>query len=576
AGNAAILRGGSESFHSSGAILDALHKGLAAVGLPETCLQRPPVTDRAAVGHLLRMHEHLDLIIPRGGRGLIERVMQEASVPVLAHLDGNCHTYLHAAADPEMAKAIAVNAKMRRTAICGATETLLVDRSVAETLLPPILEDLLQRGCELRGDAVVQRLTRAVAAASEADWDTEFLGPVLAIKTVAGLEEAIDHIARHGSHHTDAIVTDDAAAAETFLNRVDSAIVMHNASTQYADGGEFGMGAEIGISTGRLHARGPVGANELTIYKYRVRGQGQVCLQALKRLGLDEVWWLVSPQNPLKPVAGMGRLADRLARARAVAAHPRLRVTALERRLPTALTAETLRALRHWFAGVHFVWLMGADNLGQIHRWTAWQEIFHTVGVAVLDRPSYSFTPVAGKAARRFARARIPERKAGRLASAPPPAWTFLHIPRSALSATALRARAPSGLPDAVAVRVEAILDRSATQSVTDGPAAGAAEDIVVIDLAGRSSIADYMVIASGRSSRQVVSLAEKLQQRLKAAGYGPVAMEGQRSGDWVVVDALDVVVHLFRPEVREFYNLEKMWMTPPAGEERGARAVNA
>ena len=175
-----------------------------------------------------------------------------------------------------MAKAIAVNAKMRRTAICGATETLLVDRSVAETLLPPILEDLLQRGCELRGDAVVQRLTRAVAAASEADWDTEFLGPVLAIKTVAGLEEAIDHIARHGSHHTDAIVTDDAAAAETFLNRVDSAIVMHNASTQYADGGEFGMGAEIGISTGRLHARGPVGANELTIYKYRVRGQGQV------------------------------------------------------------------------------------------------------------------------------------------------------------------------------------------------------------------------------------------------------------------------------------------------------------
>ncbi len=180
-------------------------------------------------------------------------------------------------------------------------------------------------------------------------------------------------------------------------------------------------------------------------------GHRQVCLQALKRLGLDEVWWLVSPQNPLKPVAGMGRLADRLARARAVAAHPRLRVTALERRLPTALTAETLRALRHWFAGVHFVWLMGADNLGQIHRWTAWQEIFHTVGVAVLDRPSYSFTPVAGKAARRFARARIPERKAGRLASAPPPAWTFLHIPRSALSATALRARAPSGLPDAVA-----------------------------------------------------------------------------------------------------------------------------
>ena len=276
AGNAAILRGGSESFHSSGAILESLHAGLRAAGLPETCLQRPPSRDRAAVGHLLRMHDSVDVIVPRGGRGLIERVMREATVPVLAHLDGNCHTYLHAAADPAKAQAIAVNAKMRRTGICGATETLLVDGSVADRLLPPILEALAEQGCELRGDAAVQALDGRVAPASATDWDTEFLAPILAVKTVEGLETAIDHINRHGSHHTDAIVTEDLEAAEAFLSQIDSAIVMHNASTQYADGGEFGMGAEIGISTGRLHARGPVGAAELTTYKYRVRGEGQV------------------------------------------------------------------------------------------------------------------------------------------------------------------------------------------------------------------------------------------------------------------------------------------------------------
>ncbi len=274
-GNAAILRGGSESFHSSGAILAALHKGLAAAGLPETCLQRPPSTDRAAVGHLLRMHGLVDVIVPRGGKGLIARVLAEARVPVLAHLEGNCHVYLHAASDPAKALAIAVNAKMRRTSICGAAETLLVDRSAAEALLPPILDALAEAGCELRGDAVVQGLDPRVKPASEADWDTEFLDAVLAIKTVEGLDAALAHIDRHGSHHTDAIVTEDPQAAETFLARVDSAIVLHNASTQFADGGEFGMGAEIGIATGRLHARGPVGANELTSYKYRVRGQGQ-------------------------------------------------------------------------------------------------------------------------------------------------------------------------------------------------------------------------------------------------------------------------------------------------------------
>ncbi|SMF08112.1 glutamate-5-semialdehyde dehydrogenase [Tistlia consotensis] len=275
AGNAAILRGGSESFHSSGAILACLQRGLAEAGLPEAAIQRPETTDRAAVGHLLRLHQYLDVIVPRGGRGLIERVMNESRVPVLAHLDGLVHTYLHAAADPEKARAIAVNAKLRRVGICGATETLLVDRTVAARLLPPILADLAAGGCELRGDAAVQALDSRVVPATDADWDTEYLAPILSIRTVEGLDEALAHIARHGSHHTDCIVTEDAAAAERFLAEVDSAIVLHNASTQFADGGEFGMGAEIGIATGRLHARGPVGAEQLTSYKYLVRGSGQ-------------------------------------------------------------------------------------------------------------------------------------------------------------------------------------------------------------------------------------------------------------------------------------------------------------
>jgi len=273
-GNAAILRGGSESFQTSGAILEALRAGLAAAGLPEACLQRPATTDRAFVGELLRAHRWVDVIVPRGGRGLTERVMREARVPVLAHLDGNNHTYLHAAADPAKALALTVNAKLRRPGICGATETLLVDADAAPELLPPILDALAERGCELRGDAAVQALDARVRPAEEADWDTEYLAPVLAVKTVGGLEEALDHIARHGSRHTECIVTEDAEAAAAFLERVDAAIVMQNTSTQFADGGEFGMGAEIGIATGKLHARGPVGTEQLTSYKYLVRSAG--------------------------------------------------------------------------------------------------------------------------------------------------------------------------------------------------------------------------------------------------------------------------------------------------------------
>ena len=275
AGNAAILRGGSESFHSSLAIVACLEAGLEAAGLPKAAVQLVPTTDRAAVGMMLTS-DQIDVIVPRGGRSLIERVQRESRLPVIAHLDGVCHVYVHAKADPEKARRIVLNAKMRRTGVCGAAETLLVDHAVAKTLLPPILADLHQAGCEIRGDEAVRALDRQAKPATDKDWFTEYLDAILAVKVVNGLDEAIRHINYYGSHHTDAIVSEDKEAAEKFLDQVDSAIVLLNASTQFADGGEFGMGAEIGISTGRLPPRGPVGAEQLTSFKYVVRGNGQV------------------------------------------------------------------------------------------------------------------------------------------------------------------------------------------------------------------------------------------------------------------------------------------------------------
>lgn len=274
-GNAAILRGGSESFHSSRAILDCLHLGLEQAGLPEDCIQMVPTTDRAAVGILLRMDQYVDVIVPRGGRSLIERVSAESRIPMFKHLDGICHTYIHAGADPDKARKLVLNAKMRRTGICGATETLLVDSAVAGDLLPGIAADLAGAGCELRGDDKARALVPSMSPATADDWDTEYLDAILSVKVVAGLDEAIAHIRAHSSQHTEAIVTEDAASAERFLNEIDSAILMWNASTQFADGGEFGMGAEIGISTGKLHARGPVGVEQLTTFKYKVFGSGQ-------------------------------------------------------------------------------------------------------------------------------------------------------------------------------------------------------------------------------------------------------------------------------------------------------------
>ncbi|NQU62112.1 MAG: glutamate-5-semialdehyde dehydrogenase [Rhodospirillales bacterium] len=275
AGNAAILRGGSESFHSSRAIMASLAEGLTAADLPIAAIQLVPTTDRDAVGEMLRMVDTIDVIVPRGGKSLIERITEESKVPLFKHLEGNCHSYVHADADPEMARRVVLNAKMRRTGVCGATETLLVDRAAVGAMLPAIVDDLIGAGCEVRGDAESQAADSRIGEATAEDWDTEYLDAIISVKVVDGVDDAIDHITEHGSNHTDAIITGNPDAADTFVRKVDSAIVLVNASTQFADGGEFGMGAEIGISTGKLHARGPVGVEQLTSSKYVVRGEGQ-------------------------------------------------------------------------------------------------------------------------------------------------------------------------------------------------------------------------------------------------------------------------------------------------------------
>ena len=275
-GNAAILRGGSDSFHSSAAIVACLQRGLDIAGLPRTAIQMVPTADRDCVGLMLEgLGGTIDLIVPRGGKSLVARVQQDARVPVFSHLEGICHVYVDKAAEPEMAKAIVLNAKMRRTSVCGAAETILIDRAGAGKLLKPIIATLIEAGCEVRGDAACQAADPRVRPATEDDWGKEYSDAIVAMKLVDGVGEAMAHIARHGSQHTDSIVTEDGAAATRFLTEVDSAIVLHNASTQFADGGEFGFGAEIGIATGKLHARGPVGVEQLTTFKYQVRGNGQ-------------------------------------------------------------------------------------------------------------------------------------------------------------------------------------------------------------------------------------------------------------------------------------------------------------
>jgi glutamate-5-semialdehyde dehydrogenase len=276
AGNPVVLRGGSDSINSSGAIHAALVDGLISAGLPADAVQLVPTTDRAAVGEMLKgLDGNLDVIVPRGGKGLVARVQSEARVPVFAHLEGLCHVYVDRSADPAMAVSVVVNAKMRRTGICGAAETLLVDRDAAATHLAPVLDALARAGCEIRGEEGVRALYPAAKAASDTDWGTEYLDAIISVKLVDGIEGAIDHIGRWSSHHTEAVIAEDPAVVERFFNEVDSAILLHNASTQFADGGEFGFGGEIGIATGKMHARGPVGVEQLTSFNYRVHGSGQ-------------------------------------------------------------------------------------------------------------------------------------------------------------------------------------------------------------------------------------------------------------------------------------------------------------
>ncbi|WP_248308682.1 glutamate-5-semialdehyde dehydrogenase [Bosea sp. 124] len=276
-GNAAILRAGSDSFRTATEIATALREGLESAGLPGDAIQLVPTRDRAAVGEILKgLDGSVDVVVPRGGKSLVARVQSDARVPVFAHLDGNCHVYVHAGADLAMAREILLNAKLRRTGVCGSAETLLVDRACAATHLRPLVTALLDAGCAVRGDDGTRAVDARVTPATEEDWATEYLDRIIAVKVVSGLDAAIDHVERHGSHHTDAIVTADEAAAARFLAEVDSAIVLHNASTQFADGGEFGFGAEIGIATGRMHARGPVGVEQLCSFKYRVHGSGQI------------------------------------------------------------------------------------------------------------------------------------------------------------------------------------------------------------------------------------------------------------------------------------------------------------
>ena len=275
-GNAAILRGGSDSFHSSGAIIACLQRGLDTAGLPRTAIQMVPNADRDCVGLMLEgLGGTLDLIVPRGGKSLVARVQADARIPVFSHLEGICHVYVDKAADLEMAKRVVLNAKMRRTGVCGSAETVLIDRAAAEKNLKPIIATLIDAGCEVRGDEAAQEADPRVKPATQEDWSTEYLDAIISMKLVDGVDEAMAHIAHHGSQHTDSIITEDASTAERFLAQVDSAIVLHNASTQFADGGEFGFGAEIGIATGKLHARGPVGVEQLTTFKYQVRGSGQ-------------------------------------------------------------------------------------------------------------------------------------------------------------------------------------------------------------------------------------------------------------------------------------------------------------
>ena len=570
-----------------------------------------PTTDRAAVGELLKAMDWLDLIVPRGGRSLIDRVTAESRVPVLRHYDGICHVYVDRDADIAMARDIVANAKMRRVSVCGAAETLLIDSAALDTHLMPVLAKLHELGCEVRGDAEVQKRDPKALAATEKDWRTEYLEPIICVATVDGVAGAIDHIARYGSQHTESIVTGNAATAERFLRKstapssctmparssptaASSAWARRSASRPTAcmpaDRSAWSSSRPTRTScaararcahelVGVISAHHPMpGVPRDTRRRIGLLGGSfnpahdghrHVSLEALKRLGLDEVWWLVSPQNPLKSDDGMEPLATRLARAQQLAHHPHIRVEAPELLLGTRYTLDTVRALNQLYPHAHFVWLMGADILPQLVDWQGWRELFagdpdrrlRATGLE-LRRPAVGSPPrlrALPDCGRQGAHARLLS-AAGLVLYSEPPRQPFRHgDPRRAAPPQPKRKERPSPTRPArfpteakrptpssrwCAVRWRTTRPRTSSSSTSRASRA----------------FADYMVIATGRSNRQVVAIADHLADRLKQAGHGPVPVEGKQGGDWVLVDAGDVVVHVFRPEPRAFYALEKMW----------------
>ena len=482
-GNAVILRGGSDSFHSAGAIHAAIGEGLRAAGLPEAAVQIAPGRDRAFVAAMLGASGLIDLIIPRGGKGLVTRVQAEARVPVLAHAEGLNHTYIHAAADRAMARRIMLNAKMRRTDVCGATETLLIDAAIAPGLLPSIIGDLRALGCEFRADAAAQAIIAGLPPATEADFHTEWLDRVLAIRVVAGVDEAIAHIATYGSEHTEAIITEDAAVAEYFLNatvqRRRPVECIHpvlrwrriwiRCRNRHCDGAHSGTRAGgrrtahhlplsgprhgSGAALTHLQLGGPADPLPRRGDRRRMRigilggsfnpahaGHLHVARVARRRFGLDQVWLMVSPGNPLKPSRGMAPFAERLASARLIADGRHILATRIEANIGTRYTHDTLDRLHQLFPLADFVWLMGADNLEDLSRWQRWRAIAAKTALGVLPRPEHNMGALAGRAAHRLRGHRLPARQATLLATARTPAWIFLPTAQNALSATALRA----------------------------------------------------------------------------------------------------------------------------------------
>ena len=470
-GNAVILRGGSDSLHSVTAIHQIIKAGLSEVGLDANAVQVVTSKDRALVGAMLAAHGKLDLIIPRGGKTLTERVMAEAKVPVLAHLEGVVHQYIHAEADLDKALKLVINSKMRRTGICGALECLVIDRVIADALLPKLADELAELGCQLLGEADARALSDHITPITQEDYGCEFLSPILAIKLVDGVEDALGFIITHSSQHTDGIITENQAVANQFLTTIDSAILNHNASTQFADGGEFGMGGEIGIATGKLHARGPIGVAQLCCFNYigcvamvnaalnrkiepnrkigllggsfnpAHSGHIAVSTAAFKYLGLDQIWWLVSPQNPLKSSQEMADFTVRFDQAKQITArYPYIHVSDFEAQAGYHYSLHTMMALNSLYSRhCRFVFLIGSDNLLQLPQWFGWQQLIKQMPIAVFPRQPAHLKTANSVLTSRMVNHCYYGAQARNLALQSAPAFGFIPMAFNQLSATQLR-----------------------------------------------------------------------------------------------------------------------------------------